>query len=167
MRQMRHIADTKMRFQLLRVSHPYPSQIRFLPMLWYTLRPKRDTKSHPIHRLHARPSGLDTIKYRQFTTDIALEVSERCKTLTLEHHKCHKMRTSKARNAGCHAKTSGIAARDLSIGSISLPRTRSEGKGDSRRFNHLTCNNRKTLPNDTLGLTNSTPRAYLGRQSRR
>ena len=47
-----------------------------------------------------------TIKYTQFTTDIALEVDERCKRLALEHHKCHKMRTPKARDGGCHAKTS-------------------------------------------------------------
>ena len=58
------------------------------------------------------------ITYTPFTTDIALEETERCKTLALEHHKCHKMRTSKASNASCHAKTSGKAARDLSRGSI-------------------------------------------------
>ena len=158
MRQMRHIGDTKMRFQLRRVSHSYPSQIRFLPMPWYTLRPKRDTKSHPIHRLHAGPNGLDpttsqyhrhqlrkrefvcqpltkakltrscagpnsgAIKYLQFITDIALEETERCKKLALEHHKCHKMRTSKASNASCHAKTSGKEAR-VSREVWSLPRT--------------------------------------------
>ena len=48
----------------------------------------------------------DAIKYGQFATDIALEVSERCKGLALEHHKCDKMRTPKARDVGCHAKTS-------------------------------------------------------------
>ena len=68
------------------------------------------------------------ITYTQCITDIALEDTERCKSLVLEHHKCHKMRTSKARNAGCHAKTSGKAARDLSIGSISHPRTWSGGE---------------------------------------
>ena len=52
------------------------------------------------------------IKYMQFTTDIVLEENERCKRLALEHHKRHKMRTSKASNAGCHAKTSGKAATD-------------------------------------------------------
>ena len=55
------------------------------------------------------------ITYTQFTTDIALEQTERCKRLAL---KCHKMRTCKACNAGCHAKTSGKATRDLSRGSI-------------------------------------------------
>ena len=58
------------------------------------------------------------ITYTQFTTDIALQETEICKTLALEHHKSHKMRTSMARNAGCHAKTSGKAARALSRGSI-------------------------------------------------
>ena len=58
------------------------------------------------------------ITYTQFTTDIALQETEICKTLALEHHKSRKMRTSMARNAGCHAKTSGKAARDLSRGSI-------------------------------------------------
>ena len=48
----------------------------------------------------------DAIKYAQFATDIALEVRERCKGLALEHHKCDKMRTPKARDVGCHAKTS-------------------------------------------------------------
>ena len=51
------------------------------------------------------------IKYIQFTTDITLEVNERYKPLALEHHKRHKIQTSKASNAGCHAKTSGKAAR--------------------------------------------------------
>ena len=46
------------------------------------------------------------INYTQFTTDIAWEVNERCKRLALEHHKCDKMRTPKACDAGCHAKTS-------------------------------------------------------------
>ena len=46
------------------------------------------------------------IKYTQLTTDIALEVNERCKQLALKHHKCDKMRTPKARDVGCHAKTS-------------------------------------------------------------
>ena len=56
-------------------------------------------------------SNPGAIKYRQFTTDIPLELTERYKKLALEHHKCHKMRTPKASNAGCHAKTSGKAAR--------------------------------------------------------
>ena len=55
------------------------------------------------------PGAIECI---QFTTGIALEVNERCKKLALKHHKCHKMRTSKASNAGCHAKTSGKAATD-------------------------------------------------------
>ena len=46
------------------------------------------------------------IKYTQFTTVIAWEVNERCKRLALEHHKYDKMRTPKARDVGCHAKTS-------------------------------------------------------------
>ena len=62
------------------------------------------------------------ITYPQFATDITLEETGRCKKLALEHHKCHKMRTSKARNAVCHAKTSGKAARD-SREVWSLPRT--------------------------------------------
>ena len=52
------------------------------------------------------------IKYGQFTTDIALEETERCKGLALEHHEWHRMRTSVARSARCLAKTFGKAARD-------------------------------------------------------
>ena len=58
------------------------------------------------------------INYTQFTTDMALELNERCQTLALEHHKCPETRTSEARDGGCHAKTSGKAARDLSRGSL-------------------------------------------------
>ena len=83
------------------------------------------------------------ITYTQCITDVSLEDIERCTQLVLEHHKCHKMRTSKARNAGCHAKTSGKEARDLSIGSLSHPRTWSGGESDSRRFSHARYNNRK------------------------
>ena len=56
------------------------------------------------------------ITYTQATTDMALAVNERCKTLVLKHHKYYKMRTSKAPNAGGHIKISGKAARDLSRG---------------------------------------------------
>ena len=40
------------------------------------------------------------IIYTRFTTDIALEETERCKRLVLEHHKWHRIRTSEARNVG-------------------------------------------------------------------
>ena len=56
------------------------------------------------------------ITYTQVTTDIALEVNERCKILVLEHHKCDNMRTSKAPNVGCHVKITGKEARDSSRG---------------------------------------------------
>ena len=61
------------------------------------------------------------ITYTQATTDMALAVNERCKTLVLKHHKYYKMRTSKAPNAGGHVKISGKAARDLSRGSLVIP----------------------------------------------
>ena len=44
------------------------------------------------------------IKYVQFTTVIALEETERCNKLALEHHKYHKMRTSEARDVGSHPR---------------------------------------------------------------
>ena len=71
------------------------------------------TKTKLTHSCVGPNTGA--ITYTQFTTDIALEQTERCKNLALKYH---KMRTSKACNAGCHAKTSGKAARDLSRGSI-------------------------------------------------
>ncbi len=52
------------------------------------------------------------ITYAQFTTDIALEETGRCKRLALEHHKWLRIRTSEARNAGSHPGPSGKAARD-------------------------------------------------------
>ena len=140
MRQMRHITDTENAFLATTSvpSVPFPDTILAL-----SLRPKRDTMSHPIHppsipmpgqpdRIQRRHkcTGISyenvnscvnpltkaklshscagpnpgAIKYMQFTTDIALEINERCKRLALEHHKRHKMRTSKASNAGCHAR---------------------------------------------------------------
>ena len=64
----------------------------------------------PLTTAKLTPSCADpnpgAIKYIQFTTDIALEVNERCKQLALEYHKSDKMRTPNARDAGCHAKTS-------------------------------------------------------------
>ena len=51
------------------------------------------------------------ITYTQFATDIALEETERCKRLALEHHKWHRMRTSEAQ-CRFSSKTSREAARD-------------------------------------------------------
>ncbi len=84
------------------------------------------------------------IKYGQFTADIALEETERCKRLVLEHHKWHRMRISEARNVSSHprppAKRQGTRER-----ARACPALEHGGEGDSRRFNHATCNNRKTL----------------------
>ncbi len=150
MRQVRHIADTKNAFQLRRVSHLYPFQIRFspcrgthrdqtgtlclthtqpsMPMPGQADRIQRRHKCTGIscENVNSRVNPLTTakltrscagpnpgaIKYMQFTTDIALEETERCKRIALEHHKRHRMRTSGAHNVGGHAKTSGKAARD-------------------------------------------------------
>ena len=157
---MRHVSDTKMRFQLRPVSHlyPYPDTISAHAVVHSETKPRHHVSPHtppsiplpgqaePIlrrhkchrHQLRKRKNSRfvcqpltkakltrscagpnpDAITYTQFTTDIALQETEICKILALEHHKSHKMRTSMARNAGCHAKTSGKAARDLSRGSI-------------------------------------------------
>ena len=44
------------------------------------------------------------ITHTQFTTDIALEETGRCKRLALEHHKWHRRWTSEARNVGSHPR---------------------------------------------------------------
>ena len=57
------------------------------------------------------------ITYIQFTTDIALEETGRCKRLALEHHKWHRRWTSEARNVGSHprplAKRNGTRERAI------------------------------------------------------
>ena len=59
------------------------------------------------------------ITYTQFTTDIALEETGRCKRLALEHHKWHRRWTSEARNVGSHprppAKRNGDAPSQLPL----------------------------------------------------
>ena len=74
------------------------------------------------------------INYTQFTTDIAWEVNERCKRLALEHHKCDKMRTPKACDAGCHAKTSVTPRRGSPCGcprGLHLSPRSAQGKSSS------------------------------------
>ena len=56
----------------------------------------------------------DAIECIRFTTGIALEVNERCKRLALEHHKCHKMRTSEA--------ATSVLIQDLRQSGKGLPR---------------------------------------------
>ncbi len=83
-------------------------------------RKTRESCSGPLTTAKLTRSCVDpnagAITYTQVTTDIVLEVNQRCKTLVLEHHKHDKMRASKAPNVGCHVKISGKDARDLSRG---------------------------------------------------
>ena len=60
--------------------------------------------------------NFGAIKYTSITMAIALYIYKRCNRIALEHHKCDKMRTSKAPNVGCHVNISGKAVRDLSRG---------------------------------------------------
>ena len=53
------------------------------------------------------------IKYIQFTTGIALEETERCKQLALEHHKMAQIAGLAGPQCRFSCKTSGKAARDL------------------------------------------------------
>ena len=119
-----HVTETK------RVHHVSPHTQPSIPMPGQADRTQRRYKCHR-HQLRKRKNrescvspltkakltcscagpNPGAITYTQFATDIALEETERCKRLALEHHKWHRMRTSEAQ-CRFSSKTSREAARD-------------------------------------------------------
>ena len=105
MRQMGHITDTKHAFSATTSVPSVPSPDTIFAHAVVLCKPVQ------IQATRCNATGISyenrkshCLRAKDIALDIALEVTQRCKRLVLEHHKWHRMRISEARNVSSHPR---------------------------------------------------------------